>query len=600
MTGPARPAADSSTAGTAGTAGTAADRASGPRVADLPDHDALARRPPASAPGTGPDARVIESTLAARILDTLVREDYAGLRRFVAGHELGLPGGPAVRLLRARPDDLTGQHGERVPWPRPPQEPTAWPAGPLPGFLAEWCVDPAAGLGLADVFAVVRRVADPRDDVAAFERECRECLATLLLHEAARPQVLDRLRGDPATGPGTFYETLAAYTDHPVYPTGRCRVGLGEDDLRRYAPEFGPVFAMRWTAVPRERVTLAGERPAWWPRPADVGLPQSLAGTHELLPVHPLTGGHEVAPLPYLDVRPTLSMRTVAVDGHTHLKVPLPTSTLGLRNRRTIVPRTLHDGALAERILRQVLAREPRLPALLADEQTYGHAGDPLLGYLVRRFPERTANAHVVPVAALTAEHPGGGSVIERWDVASLFGDYLAALFAVNVTLFRYGIALEAHQQNVSLVLGDGPLRLLVKDNDGMLVHRRWLAAGIGPGFDAFEDRRMVTGDPEALAKVFVTITLHLCAGALAFGLAERGLLPLRTGLALVRERLDEALGSSPADRLLRSRTLDAGRLPAKAMLTAGTLVDKARTGARDINKHYGPDGPNYLDYFRD
>jgi hypothetical protein len=46
---------------------------------------------------------------------------------------------------------------------------------------------------------------------------------------------------------------------------------------------------------------------------------------------------------------------------------------------------------------------------------------------------------------------------------------------------------------------------------------------------------------------------------------------------------------------LLRARLLDADRLPGKAMVTAGTLVDKARTGARDINKFYGTSGPNYL-----
>jgi hypothetical protein len=97
-------------------------------------------------------------------------------------------------------------------------------------------------------------------------------------------------------------------------------------------------------------------------------------------------------------------------------------------------------------------------------------------------------------------------------------------------------------------------------------------------------------GDREALARMFVTITVHLCAGALAFGLAERNLLPLRTGLTLIRDRLDQF-----ADPFLRARTLDADRLPNKAMLTAGTLVDKARTGAADINKHYGPPGPNYL-----
>ncbi|WP_262402277.1 hypothetical protein [Actinomadura sp. CNU-125] len=56
---------------------------------------------------------------------------------------------------------------------------------------------------------------------------------------------------------------------------------------------------------------------------------------------------------------------------------------------------------------------------------------------------------------------------------------------------------------------------------------------------------------------------------------------------------LAAALG--PGDAFLRSRTLDAATLPGKAMVTAGTLVDKARTGAADINKHYGPAGPNYL-----
>jgi hypothetical protein len=103
----------------------------------------------------------------------------------------------------------------------------------------------------------------------------------------------------------------------------------------------------------------------------------------------------------------------------------------------------------------------------------------------------------------------------------------------------------------------------------------------------------MVTADPDALARVFVTITLHLCAAAPALGLAERGLLPWRTGRALIRDRLAAALG--PRDAFLRSRTLDADALPGKAMVTAGTLVDKARTGAADINKHYGPPGPNYL-----
>nr|BFE83347.1 hypothetical protein GCM10020093_059480 [Planobispora longispora] len=108
-----------------------------------------------------------------------------------------------------------------------------------------------------------------------------------------------------------------------------------------------------------------------------------------------------------------------------------------------------------------------------------------------------------------------------------------------------------------------------------------------------FTDERMLTDDPHALADVFVTITLHLAAAAPAFGA-----LPAPRAARLVGDALAEALepyGDDPMARLLRARTLDAARLVGKSMVTAGTLVDKARTGARDVNKFYGTSGPNYL-----
>ena len=95
--------------------------------------------------------------------------------------------------------------------------------------MAEVSVDPAQGLRLDDVFAAVRSLADPSDNVAAFERECKETLATVRLQEASLDEVLRRMARVPdeaRRGPGTYYETLAAYTDHPVHPMGRCRIGL--------------------------------------------------------------------------------------------------------------------------------------------------------------------------------------------------------------------------------------------------------------------------------------------------------------------------------------------------------------------------------------
>lgn len=573
-----------------------------------------------------------ERRLAARILDAVLREDYGSVRRFVgtdgaAGTQvLRVPGHPVVRLRgRADPAPGLGQDSEqeqgpdrgagpvREPGPVPEHgaarhhvgEPFDTETGSYPGFLSEWVVVP--GPTLDEALAIVRAVGDPRDAVADFVQEARHALRTAALHERIRPEVFSRLRAVDRRGPGAYYETLAAFSDHPVYPTGRSRIGMSLADLRRYAPESAPRFPLRWVAVPRGEVTARGTRPDWWPGPTDVGLGPEFAATHDLFPVHPLTARKPVArssaaPKAFLEVTPTLSVRTV-VAGREHLKLPLPVSTLGLRNRRLIVPRTLADGASVQRLLSRIAGADDRI--LLADEQTYAHAGDPLLGFLVRRFPAEVFDADVVPVAALLARAPGGGHVIEAWEVEPLFDTYLQALFAWNVLLFvRYGIALEAHQQNVSLVLGgsgggDPPhLRLLLKDNDAALIDLDRLTAALGRETAPLrlEDQRLITNDQEALARVFVTITLHLCAGALAFGLAERGLLPLPTGLGLIRDRLDEALSRFGREAaFLRSRTIDADRLPTKAMVTAGTLVDKARTGAHDINKHYGPSGPNYL-----
>ena len=528
-----------------------------------------------------------ETYLAARVLDALLREDYASIAsRLTSGKDgvaVVLASGRRVRLAVGSPfqDFAVGRAGRNE------------------------------GLSLAEVLSTLAVIADPADDagVVAFTRECHEALAALMLHDRHRAEVAARLRGREGTL--LFYESLAAAVDHPIYPTARCRLGVSEADLLAHAPEFAPSFELAWAAVPRSRVTLSGAGlPDWWPGPGDIGLPEGFAGTHVPFPVHPLTApmaeslpGLVMGAKPHLTVRPTLSMRTVEVDERTHLKLPLATSTLGLLNRRSIKPGTLRDGALAESLLREVLAREPAARISLAGEQTYGHAGHEYLGWLVRSLPE----GEIVPVAALLAPWPHGDGerlvlhhLADRHydgDVRALLRDYLSVLLSWNTGLFvRYGVALEAHQQNLALVFGDGPMRLLVKDNDGLLVSPGLLGAA-AIEVPAFSDRRMLTDDPHALADVFVTITLHLAAAAIVFPALGAGR-PDSSASALIRGALSAALepfGDDPMTRLLRARTLDSARLVGKSMVVAGTLVDKRRSGAADINKFYGITGPNYL-----
>ncbi|MBY8884096.1 IucA/IucC family siderophore biosynthesis protein [Streptomyces sp. PTM05] len=597
---------------------------------------------------SGPDpAADPEPSLLTRVLDALLREDVGGLRTRSAevtradGRWLVVPGpdggGDALALPVTR-DGFQCEDRARLPLLR--REPTTYGAEPTTcgaeptGARPAHCED----LTTCDaVLAALRERADAPDRAGfdAYAAECRQTLETMRLHDSVRDDTHHRLAlahgDDPAHWRGPLgalaLDALAAFHDHPVYPTARGRAGLGECQLRAFAPEFLPAFRPRWVALPKDAVVAHGVTAhRVWPTPARLGLPE-LDRTHVALPVHPLTRAQELhealreagladhavlARRPHLDLRPTLSMRTgaVACDPYTHLKLPLATSTLGLLNRRTIKPGTLVDGAVCQRLLEAVIAREPRFEGvvLLADETAYAHAGHPLLAVLLRTLPAGLDDAAVVPLAALLAPAPGGRQVIDHlaghWfggDPLALLDAVLRPLFDWQTTLYGYGIALESHQQNVSVVLdrddaGAVRVRLLLKDNDGPRVHTERLAATLGGPPPAFDDPRVLGADDDALAALFTTITVHLCAGAYAFGLARAGRVPLDAALAVVRDRLAEAIGRMPqkAGRALRARTLDAARLPVKAMVTAGTLRTKERSGAADINKHYTT-GPNYL-----
>ncbi|MFE7558698.1 IucA/IucC family protein [Kitasatospora sp. NPDC057500] len=582
-----------------------------------------------------------------RVLSALLREDVLHLRTRAAVEQRAdgdwlVSAGPRIAVPVAA-DGFQSEYAARLP-------------------LVELDGRPVRGLDA--VLTALAGHADPEDRPgwAAFAEECRQTLATMELHERVRDEVhtalTDLYGADPArwSGPAAAlgHDTLAAYLDHPVYPTARGRSGLDETQLRSHAPEFHPAFELRWLALPAGTLTRHGERPLprWWPTQGWLGL--DLPGgdqAWETLPVHPLTVGPALdealratgldgravlAERPYLTVVPTLSMRTVAVaeDPVHHLKLPLATATLGRLNRRTIKPGTLRDGAAGQRLVEAVLAREPRFAGriLHADEQTWAHAGHELLAVLLRRQPAGLERSVTVPLAALLAAAPrtgapgsgagtGGGSgdgsgsgsgtsgrlvvdhLADRFfggDPVALYDALLELLLDWQTTLFGYGVALESHQQNTSLVLDEdgGAPRLLFKDDDGPRVHTGRLVAALGesaPAREEFDDARVFTEDDRPLTDLFATITGHLCTGALAFGLAAHGRAGLDDLLALLRKRLAAAVErAGPAAEPLRAALLDAERLPVKAMVTAGTLLSKQRSGAADINKHY-TDGPNYL-----
>ncbi|MFD5390243.1 IucA/IucC family protein, partial [Streptomyces sp. NPDC127074] len=290
-----------------------------------------------------------EEELLGRVLDTLLREDAYKLRSRATPERradgdwlrIALEGGESVLLpvepegfqcdIRARrrplrlcaPATAGWAPTEPAPAERTPAEPA--PAEPAPaertsaepgdaeppsasGSAGESgdCVPAERPLtGLVPVLGRLRAAVPDEDrplyDV--FVTECRQALDAMRLHTRIRPGVVAELavrhggEGRWAGMPGAVaYDTLAAFRDHPVYPTSRGRAVFTEDQLRAHAPEFHPTFPLRWLVLPREAVGGDPARlPDWWPTPAQLGLDSgrrpSRARGRQAVPVPGLPGG---------------------------------------------------------------------------------------------------------------------------------------------------------------------------------------------------------------------------------------------------------------------------------------------------------------------
>lgn len=574
----------------------------------------------------------VTGTLVRKILNTLYREDYAGLRS--AGW-FAQSGANAEELHRW----LVPLAGSRT---------LSLPLRP-DGFLADYALTDAViyvidGKNVSEISDLETLFAELAPDPAKLDREAEagwqefrlEALQTELTLTAqglVGQQLVAKLRAQkrPDTGfDGALqFEALATLDGHPVHPAGSCRWGMDVGEEQRYTPEYLPEFELQWITVPRETVQLsealadllAGPLPTWWPNAVEVNPdadPSMIA-----VPVHPLTianGGPATVPGQKshtgVTVAPTLSIRTVLLTDEplTHLKMPLPIATLGRKNRRGIKAADLADGATMQQLLQEILDREPELAqrVLLADESRWLGSQDDSLALLVRSYPAELSGKLTLPLAALHVPDPSAADEqatlfdrLSEGDAAGWFGSYFRMMFDWHLALWlRYGVALESHQQNITIV--SPGLQLLYKDNDGARVDRRRLSADLGWELPAetFNDSRIFISDPGELADMFTTITLHLCIATPIIAQAGEDRALRQRLFALARRELIAAMDrwtdpsdpdSAAAAQLLRERILDADYLPIKAMVTAGTLLPKARLGCQDINKYYLRTGPNYL-----
>ncbi|PPD04667.1 MAG: siderophore biosynthesis protein [Methylobacter sp.] len=481
---------------------------------------------------------------------------------------------------------------------------------------------------------------EARQRFEAFAEECKVAVEHSIICRQEKQRYFNACQMQSSTGSAPIwlqhllhYERLAAFLDHPFYPTARAKLGFDADDLAAYSPEFQNAFRLNWLAVPKAlcrrhgNIATTGILPDF----SDLGLDPSHADSHELLPVHPFMWGERLhtllrdhgllnrvllAPKTALEVVPTLSVRTVQLcnQPRVHLKLPLAIRTLGGMNIRTIKPSTIEDGHTVQTLLGKIIQDEPKLRGLvlLTDESRGLTAAESAsFGYIVRQYPNAIEHGTTVAVAGLLAETPKRNLVVEQL-VEFYFDDdkdfleaYLDITLRLHLTLWlRYGIALESNQQNSLLVVQqeEPRLRLLLKDNDAPRIYPAMLATSrpdLAEALERLVDRRILAENELALAQMFTTITLQLNITSLLEGLAATGKRRRDTFYrqlhAKITEVLDDLEGEGVNTRSARDYLLESEWHYLKLLLTAATLQGKHNTGAADVNKYYGKTAPNRL-----
>lgn len=369
---------------------------------------------------------------------------------------------------------------------------------------------------------------------AAFAAELDDSTASLALSRAGQP--------DPATdgAPRAGWEWEQRVVDgHPYHPNCRSRPGFSVAEQLAYAPEHRPLVALGTVSVRAEECLVTGDWPA-----------ELRDGGHVLLPVHPWQaehvlkqGGVRGGGGPFPAAHPLMSLRTLApVGGGPHVKTSLSTRlTSSVRDISGYSIETAAAVSAFAHALSQRLGGRLHVTRTLAAATAHS----PDLATVFREPPEAYAGPgeRVVPVAAL-AGTPLAASPAWRADFARL-------ALSVCLEVLDLGVALEAHGQNLLVVLSPtgSPLRLVYRDLADIRISparlaRHGLAAPPVSG-------RLVTDDETVLRrKLFGS----LAAGALA---ATAGSAPA----------LGEALGLlADLPATADTEALRSGPLPVKAL----------------------------------
>ncbi|MFF7334417.1 IucA/IucC family protein [Streptomyces sp. NPDC008150] len=282
----------------------------------------------------------------------------------------------------------------------------------------------------------------------AFAIELAHSVSSLALSRAGRT-------GDAESSarewPTTDWEWEQRVVDgHPFHPNCRSRPGFSAAEELAYGPEHRPVVRLRAVAVEAGECRVSGE----WPD-------DLRDGTALLLPVHPWQARHVLrrTTADLTDAHPLMSLRTLALPGGPHVKTALSARLTSSVRDISVASVT---GSAALSAFAETVAE--RTDGLLHVTRTLGAAtaDSPDLAAVLRESPQAYvtpgSGERVLPVAALATTGLPASPV---W-----LASFARLALTVGLRLLELGVALEAHGQNLLVVLSarGEPLRLVYRD----------------------------------------------------------------------------------------------------------------------------------------
>jgi siderophore synthetase component len=294
---------------------------------------------------------------------------------------------------------------------------------------------------------------------------------------------------------------------HPYHPCFKSRTGFSIEDNALFGPEAARPFRLHWLAVARDHVreALPVDPETFWRKELGEAHADRLLSrmkrkgvsldSHVLVPLHPWQWRHlkdglladwtadgRVASLgengdPY---RATQSIRTLinhADPTRAHVKLPL--DIVNTSSMRVLEPHSIVTAPHLSRWLAGLVADDPdfrsRYPLDILQEyagiRVDAHGAlDGKLGLMLRESPKLLPGEQAVPFNALMMLEADGKPFIAPWIARHGLRPWLHRMLEIAVLpvwhlMVHHGVALEAHGQNMILVLRHGwPERLILRD----------------------------------------------------------------------------------------------------------------------------------------